>query len=129
MMIERIRKSRSFREAHDQVGPGLQHFAADLSGTPTIVGGSGTALGQFHNIEGVSVDSTGTVWVADSANDRIESYNPTTKVFATFGALGSGPGQFVNPEAVLVTASDIYVADTNNNRIQELTLAGQWPAS
>ena len=107
----------------------LQHFAADLSGTPTIVGGTGTALGQFHDIEGVSVDSTGTVWVADSANDRIESYNPVTKVFATFGSLGSGAGQFINPEAVAVTASHVYVADTNNNRVQELTLSGQWVAS
>ena len=107
----------------------LQHFPADLSGTPTIVGATGTALGQFHYIEGVSVDAGGTVWVADSANNRIETYNPTTKAFAVYGSLGSAPGQFKNPEAVAISASDVYVADTRNNRIEELTLAGQWVAT
>jgi sugar lactone lactonase YvrE len=107
----------------------LEHFSADLSGTPAIVGGTGTAVGQFHYIEGVTVDAGGTVWVADSANNRVESYNPTTKAFVAYGSLGSGSGQFNNPEAVAVSSSDLYVADTHNNRVEELTLAGQWVAS
>ena len=38
--------------------------------------------------------------------------------FRTFGALGSGVGQFNKPSAVWVdSAGRIYVADTGNNRI------------
>jgi tripartite motif-containing protein 71 len=107
----------------------LEHYPANLSGTPTIVGGTqGTALGDYNYIEGVTVAATGIVYAADTDNNRIQSYNPTTKAFAAFGTAGSGNGQFNNPEAVAVSATDMYVADTMNNRIEELTLSGTYVA-
>jgi DNA-binding beta-propeller fold protein YncE len=109
----------------------LQEFNPKLVGTPKPVafGETGTAVGQFDYIEGVAVAANGIVWAADTKNDRIQSYNPTTGVFTAYGTKGSGPGQFNLPEGVAVSATDIYVADTNNNRIEELDLNGNYIGS
>jgi DNA-binding beta-propeller fold protein YncE len=107
----------------------LQHYTATLTKRPTVVGSTGSALGQFNYIEGVAVAANGTVWIADTKNNRIQSYNPTTGVFTAYGTKGSGAGQFNLPEGVAVSATDIYVADTNNNRIEELDLNGTYLGS
>jgi sugar lactone lactonase YvrE len=105
----------------------LEHYPANLSGTPTIVGGTlGSAVGDFNYIEGVTVAANGIVYTADTNNNRIQSYNPSTKAFAAFGTLGSGNGQLTGPEAVAVSSTDMYVADTLNNRIEELSLSGSY---
>src|SRR5262249_49902427 len=64
----------------------------------------------------------------DTNNNRIETYDPSTNSFAVFGSLGSGPGQFNGPQGVAVTSSAMYVADTDNNRIEKLTLRGTFVA-
>ena len=106
----------------------LQQYSASLSGKPTVIGTTtlGSGLGQWNYIEGITVAATGIVYTADTNNNRIQSYNPTTKAFAVFGSLGSGNGQLDNPEAVAVSSTDMYVADTLNNRIEELTLSGSY---
>jgi DNA-binding beta-propeller fold protein YncE len=110
----------------------LQHFAnANLTGTPTIVGSSGSAVGQFNYIEGVSAAANGVVWIADTENNRVQSYDPATLAFAAFGTRGSTPdtNELVNPESVVASATDMYIADTGNNRVVELDLSGNYVAS
>jgi DNA-binding beta-propeller fold protein YncE len=108
----------------------LEHWNADLTcvGAPTClpdIGSKGPALGQFNYIEGVTVDSAGVVWVADTDNNRIETYNPSNGTFAIYGSAGSGTCQFDDPQSVAVSPSGaIYVADTGNNRIVEMTVSG-----
>lgn len=108
----------------------LEHWNSDLScvGAPTClpdIGSKGPGLGQFNYIEGVTVDSTGVVWVADTDNNRIETYNPSNGAFAIYGSAGSGTCQFDDPQSVAVSPSGaIYVADTGNNRIVEMTVSG-----
>ena len=104
----------------------LQHYTATLTKRPTVVGSTGSGLGQFNYIEGVTVAANGMVWIADTKNNRIQSYNPTTGVFTAYGSKGTGAGQFSLPEGIAVSATDIYVADTNNNRIEELDLNGNY---
>jgi|HubBroStandDraft_6_1064221.scaffolds.fasta_scaffold00526_18 DNA-binding beta-propeller fold protein YncE len=106
----------------------LQQYPADLSGTPTVIGSTtqGSAVGQWNYIEGITVSAAGIVYTADTANDRIQSYNPSTQAFAVFGSLGAGSGQLDNPEAIAVSATDMYVADTLNNRIEEFDLSGNY---
>ena len=109
----------------------LQEYNPNLVGSPKPVafGKTGSAVGQFNYVEGVAVAANGIVWAADTKNDRIQSYNPTTGVFTAYGTKGSGPGQFNLPEGIAVSATDIYVADTNNNRIEELDLNGNYIGS
>jgi tripartite motif-containing protein 71 len=109
----------------------LEHWNSNLTcvGFPGTclpdVGTKGPGVGQFNYIEGLTVDSNGIVWVADTDNNRIESYNPVTNSFAVYGSLGSGTCQFNHPQAIAVgPAGSIYVADTLNNRIVQMTISG-----
>jgi tripartite motif-containing protein 71 len=108
----------------------LEHWNSNLTclGAPTClpdVGTKGPAVGQFNYIEGLTVDSNGIVWVADTDNNRIESYNPNTNAFVAYGAAGSGTCQFNHPQSIAVGPDGaIYVADSGNNRIVEMTVAG-----
>lgn len=53
------------------------------------------------------------------------SYTYTFK--AAYGKSGSGNGQFSEPRGVAVAANgDVYVADTKNNRVQELSPSGEY---
>lgn len=110
----------------------LEHYlTANLSDAPTTVGSKGSGPTQFNYIDGLTVDTNGVVWAADASNNRIHNYNPSTKAQATFGTTGSGPGQFNNPQGVAVSlsANRMYVADTGNNRIEALDLAGNYIGS
>ena len=100
----------------------LQRWPANLATSGvTDVGSKGSGVGQFNYIEGVAVDSSGVVWVADTNNNRIESYNPSNHKFAVFGSKGGGTCQFDGPEGVAVGAGKVYVADTLNDRIVEMS--------
>ncbi|PKH50241.1 hypothetical protein CXF68_05795 [Tenacibaculum sp. Bg11-29] len=92
--------------------------------------GRGTAA-QFSSPYGVSVDALGNVYVADSDNHKIRKISPsgvvTTLAGSTFGfANGIGvAAQFNSPYGVSVdTSGNVYVADSNNNRIRKITPSG-----
>lgn len=81
---------------------------------------------------GLFVDGS-TLWVTDSANYRIVSYEgidalPYVAPVATtaYGTNGSGAGQMNNPRGI-ATASDgsAYVTDVDNHRVQHWSAAGQ----
>ena len=61
--------------------------------------------------EGVAVDGSGNVYIADSWNDRIRRVDSSGTV-STFALWG-----FTNPEGVAVDGSDVYIADTFNHRV------------
>jgi tripartite motif-containing protein 71 len=102
-------------------------------GGPADVGGAG--LSEAGSVAVAS--GTDDLYVADTNHNRILVYSPAGTLLARFGAgggngaSGSGPGEFDHPEAVAVNgAGDAYVADTDNDRIVELSPAGaalaQW---
>jgi len=102
-------------------------------------GTEGTGEGQFAKPKGVAVASDGSVYVADSGNNRIQKFTAEGVFVSKWGTNGSGnrllewlwskwgtaEGQFDYPAAVAV-ASDgsVYVADSGNNRIQKFTADG-----
>lgn len=89
--------------------------AATFSGVQTTVGASG-----LRSPLGVAVDSSGAVYIADSANNRIlkevSGISGYTQSVVADGLLA--------PTGVAVDASgNVYIADTGNNRIVLETLA------
>ncbi|HEV3319831.1 MAG TPA: hypothetical protein VG053_08925 [Solirubrobacteraceae bacterium] len=107
-------------------------------------GSYGSEAGKLNCPTGVKIDSSGDVWVADTHNNRIEEYTSSggflqiigwgvgdgktelevCKSSCKAGIAGSGNGQFSNPSDVAISGSDIYVADSANRRVQELTTSG-----
>jgi len=97
--------------------------------------GAGTEA-RFDAPVGVAVDSSGTVYVADSGNNRIRKITPADRIEdrvvstlagSTEGfADGTGTtAQFNYPFGVAVDSSGtVYVADAINNRIRKITPAG-----
>ncbi|WP_300613585.1 NHL repeat-containing protein, partial [Trebonia sp.] len=100
----------------------------DGSGRPLRVTGGGAGLDQP---EGIAVDGSGDIWVADTGSDRVVELSPSGTVLTSFGAAGSGDGQLDQPVALAVSADGgtVYVADQDNNRIEEFTAAGSYAGS
>jgi sugar lactone lactonase YvrE/transglutaminase-like putative cysteine protease len=67
----------------------------------------------------VAFDKTGALWVLDKSNGKLHKLDAAGAPVLTVGQNGSRNGQFNDPED-FVFASDgsIYVADTDNGRIQ-----------
>jgi len=67
----------------------------------------------------VAVASDGTVFIADTGNDRIRVLTSAGVLVTSWGTSGFAPGRLSGPEA-LALGSDglVYVADTGNSRVQ-----------
>src|SRR5262249_30735706 len=92
------------------------------------VGVLGSGAGQVQSPNGVAVDGSGNVFVADGNNARIQKFTNTGTFLTTWGSLGGGAGQFDFPQRVAVDKTgNVFVSDTaagGNNRIQEFTNTG-----
>ena len=111
-------------------GGGTEEEVSTLAGLPLTAGsadGTGTAA-QFNGLNGVAVDSTGNVYVADTNNDTIRKITPAgvvTTLGGVPGVAGSADGigsaaRFNQPFGIAVdTNGNIYVADTGSNTIRK----------
>ncbi|MBI4330927.1 MAG: hypothetical protein HY673_06580 [Chloroflexi bacterium] len=96
-------------------------------GSPNSWGQFGTAVGDFKYPQGIGVDASGNIYVADSNNHRIQKFSAAGTNGVAWGGAGSGSGngQFKSPQDVAVDGSgNIWVADTNNHRVQKLSPSG-----
>lgn len=92
----------------------------------------GARSASFSNPMGVTVDSSGNVYVADSRNNLIRKITPNGAVstFAGSGKQGSADGKgiaasFFFPTALATdTKGNVYVADTQNSLIRKITPDG-----
>jgi DNA-binding beta-propeller fold protein YncE len=93
--------------------------------TPAWAGTSPAA--QLVRPIGIKVDSTGNVYVADGLNNKIEVLSPTGSVTTTFGAVGTGNGQFSGIRGVALSAGatpTVYASDVTGYRIEQFTNSG-----
>jgi uncharacterized protein (TIGR03437 family) len=110
------------------------------NGVITTVAGTGTrgfsgdngpaARAQLDNPYGVAVDSAGNLYIADSSNNRVRKVSGgainTVAGNGTAGFSGdNGPptsAHLAYPQGVAVdSAGNLYIADTDNNRIREVS--------
>jgi tripartite motif-containing protein 71 len=105
--------------------------------------GDGTYLGEIGGpaeLGGAQLSSAGSVavssesdltYVADTNHNRVLVYGPEGTLQARWGAgegdgsAGNGPGDFDRPSALAIApGGDVYVADTGNDRVLELSPTG-----
>jgi sugar lactone lactonase YvrE len=122
MLNHRIRKVTPTGIISTVAGTGIEGCCGD--------GGQATDA-QLHFPYGVAVDSTGSIYIADTNNDRIRKVTRAGiigTVAGIYGGDGNGEGELAvttklnRPEAVAVdSAYNLYIADTGNNRILKVT--------
>lgn len=96
-------------------------------------GSLGVDANKFNTPQGMAVDRSGSLYVADRGNHRIQQFNSDGAHSGMLGrnrgdgSSGRGPGEFSSPEGVAVDdRGSIYVADSNNDRIQKFDSNGNF---
>jgi NHL repeat len=98
-------------------------------GVPGSMDGVGSAA-TFNYPAGITTDGTN-LYVADVNNSVIRKIEIVTAKVSTFagpGSLGSGDGigsaaSFGNPEGITTDGTNLYVADTANNKIRKIVIS------
>ncbi len=96
----------------------------------TSWGTEGSGNGQFSNPSAIAAGPDGSVYVADTLNNRIQKFDSSGNYVTQWGSYGTGNGQFEYPKGVAV-ASDgsVYVADSGMSRVQKFTGSGSFIAT
>jgi sugar lactone lactonase YvrE len=124
---------------------------APPDGVVTLAGAAGSAgstegtgsFGRFASPSDIAIDAAGTLYIADTSNntvrkvtlitqDSIDPFMPVGVVTTLAGQAGisghsdgSSSATFNHPAGVAVdSAGNVYVADTDNNEIRKVTMAG-----
>jgi sugar lactone lactonase YvrE len=117
------------------LAPALALLAGSRGGDGSLDGGGASA--SFFSPTATAVDSSGTVYVADTGNNTIRKITPAGVVTTLAGARrsvntscqpvdGTGPAAtFCSPSGLAVDGSgNVYVADSGDNTIRKVTPAG-----
>jgi len=122
-------------------------------GAVTVVdtwGSLGVGQGQFNGPFGIALDAAGNVYIADTFDYRVQKYDGDGNFILMWGrdvevggvtgfeiclasetckagTNGSSDGEFNLPHGIVVDGDgNVYVADTNNNRIQKFDANGNF---
>lgn len=102
----------------------IQRFAIDAAGNGTFVesyGSTGTAAGEFDTPTGVDVAADGTIWVADTANERVQFRDPDTGVWTELIKPVNGSARYRRPWGVTVAPDGtVWITDSGVGRIVHL---------
>ena len=86
-----------------------------------VVGSEDASKGeQLSHIRGVAIDDHGRLIVLDAGEHRLVVISPTGKRLQYLGRRGAGPGEFLSPMAITVTAKGrVFVVDPQTSRLTE----------
>jgi prepilin-type N-terminal cleavage/methylation domain-containing protein len=111
-------------EEFSSSGTYINSIGAGYNGISGAIGSTGLGSGQFSAPEGIAIDSSNNIWVADSGNNRVQELNSSGSFLNALGsgyngvtgAIGSGStgaGRFNAPDSVAVAPGGvIFVTDT-----------------
>ena len=108
---------------------------SDISGKIMLIIGGVSHPGLFRVVTSVTADTRGNIYVLDAGAGKILKFDDTGRLLLSWGAQGSGPGQFqdprqiesgklLNPEREIVS-----VADSGNSRVQVFDTEGGYISS
>ena len=87
-------------------------------------GSMGFADGQFFNPWGIAVDGAGNVYVADTANSRIQKFDAAGNFITKWGGFGAGDGMVQYPRGVAIDPEGaVFVIDARG-LVQKFTSMG-----
>ncbi|MGL2967530.1 putative Ig domain-containing protein [Flavobacterium sp. XGLA_31] len=111
------------------------------SGTVTVLAGSGSQVSSdgfgtsasFNRPQGIALDSSGNLYVADFFGNKIRKITPAGDVTTLAGSGGQGASDgagavatFYEPVGIaLDAAGNVFVADRGNHKIRKITPDGQ----
>ncbi len=103
-------------------------YNAALTAQLLSVGSTGQCI--FSNVRDADADSDGNIYVANYLKNDVLKLDPNGDCLTKWGTKGTAEGQFKNPYGVRIAvdpqdgAERVYVADSNNDRIQVFTKNG-----
>ncbi len=111
-------------------------FCVDMTGRVQVLSGTGDILSVWMTPsvekgrpEGLAIDGSGNILVADTHYGRVIKYSPEGKELLVIGGPGEGPGQFVFPLAVAMSPTgDVFVSDYGGreDRVQRFSAEGKF---
>src|SRR4051794_4047467 len=94
----------------------VQCFSADGKKWLFSFGRPGTGPGEFNRAEGLGLDSSNRIYVADSCNHRIQVFSPEGKFLRSYGRPGTGLGELSYPYDIRIDAEGFqYVCEFGNS--------------
>jgi uncharacterized protein YjdB len=129
------------QQGNTYVSEGRQNRIKKIAkdGTMSIFAGSGVAgfadgtgkQAKFNCPQGLAIDNSGNIYVADTYNHRIRKITPAGVITTIAGTSFSGymdgaaaKAQFNFPAGIAIdTSGNLYIADSGNNMIRKLTIA------
>ncbi len=111
---------------------GVVTTLAGTAGASGSTDGTGAAV-RFNVPDGIALDASGNVYIADTVNNTVRKMTPSgvvTTLAGTAGVSGSNDGtgaaaQFNGPFGIAVDGSgNVYVSDRNNCTIRKITPSG-----
>ena len=82
--------------------------------------------GHFFQLEGLSVDDEGNVYVTDSGNARVQKFTSDGQFLNTWGISGTDNGEFKKPTGIATYENNVYVVDSDQARIQVFDSTGKF---
>ncbi len=98
-----------------------------VAGSSNVGDGGLAALAPLGDAEGICIDRTGNVYIADSNDHRVRKIAAGGMISTVVGTgfSGSGNAQLSFPYGLAVDAGgNLFIADLGNNRIQKVDAAG-----
>lgn len=93
-------------------------------------GQHGEAPGEFNRAMAIDMSPSHIVYVADTANHRIQCFNPTGHLISVLGGAGTAPGKLKFPHDIaLAPDGSLVVCEYGNNRLSRFDRDGRFVAA